>query len=149
MLDPTCKLTPVLQRQYCELVADGVPRMHAAWACGVDPDTVRNWIKRGDRGEPIFSDFSAAVKRAQADAVADRVRLIKAASKDGSWQAAAWWLERRHPSEFGRSDRDKARERKQQSQTSDTRPRVREVVVRDRSEAGQGIQDMGSPESLP
>jgi hypothetical protein len=53
--------------------------------------------------------FLAAVKKAQADAVAANVQLIQIAAREGTWQAAAWWLERRHPDQYG-SDRKRVKE---------------------------------------
>jgi hypothetical protein len=63
--------------------------------------------KKERRGK--FRDFWDAIKKAEAEAVFDRVQCIKAASDKGTWQAAAWWLERRYPDEFS-SDKRTIRE---------------------------------------
>jgi hypothetical protein len=55
-----------------------------------------------------FRDFRDALKKAEAEAVCGRLERICAAGK-GTLQAAAWWLERRHPDEFG-SDKRTIRE---------------------------------------
>jgi hypothetical protein len=53
----------------------------------VDLDTFANWLRR-------FPEFSAAVKAAEADAELAMVQRVRTAA-DESWQAAAWWLERK------------------------------------------------------
>jgi hypothetical protein len=42
------------------------------------------------------------VSKARADAVVRNVTLIQKAASEGSWQAAAWWLERAAPNSYGR-----------------------------------------------
>jgi len=42
------------------------------------------------------------ITKARADAVVRNVTLIQKAAQDGSWQAAAWWLERAVPGQYGR-----------------------------------------------
>jgi hypothetical protein len=41
-----------------------------------------------------------AYKKAEARAVVQRVRAIRSAGETGTWQAAAWWLERCFPEDF-------------------------------------------------
>ena len=48
-----------------------------------------------------FREFREAVERARAEAVARNVALVQKAADD-SWQAAAWWLERSRPDQYGR-----------------------------------------------
>lgn len=62
-------------------------------------------MKRGsDSKAGVYFEFFEAVKTAEAQAVARSVATIQAASRK-SWQAAAWWLERKHPDEWGRKER--------------------------------------------
>jgi hypothetical protein len=47
-----------------------------------------------------------AIEKAEGEAEAVYTALVaKAAMDPKSWTAAAWWLERRHPDDFGRKDR--------------------------------------------
>ena len=50
-----------------------------------------------------LSDFSDAVSRARARAKADALGAIRVGMRD-DWRAAAWFLERSFPEEFGRRD---------------------------------------------
>lgn len=49
--------------------------------------------------------FSAAIKEARATSEVHAVGLIRKAAEDGSWQAAAWYLERSMPAKWGRWER--------------------------------------------
>lgn len=52
--------------------------------------------------EEEYVAFWNDIAKARADAIVRNVTLIQKAAQDGSWQAAAWWLERTAPSEYGR-----------------------------------------------
>ncbi len=89
----------------------------------IHPGTVRNWRARYEIANPQINDttgklrtyaddghtptipqlhaFFAADKKATSEARVDKLATIEQAGKDGKWQAAAWWLERRYPDEYG------------------------------------------------
>lgn len=90
-------------------VAAGLPNETAAKLAGIDVRTLYAWKRRGKAGEEPFVQFLHALMRHQAEAVAKAVEAIRAAAERGEWRAAAWWLERRHPDEYG-SDRKRLRE---------------------------------------
>jgi hypothetical protein len=52
-----------------------------------------------------YSGFSDAIKKAESEAEVRVVAHVLKAATDGTWQAAAWWLERRRPHDYGRRDR--------------------------------------------
>jgi len=54
-------------------------------------DTFYEWMK-----DPTFSE---QVEKAEADAEVRFVTKVASASEE-TWQAAAWWLERRRPDDF-------------------------------------------------
>ena len=89
------KYTPECVRLIVTAVEQGVPYRHACAIAGISEDTFANWRK-------AKSDFSEAIKSAEGRAVAGRLARIRKA-EDTSWQAAAWWLERKYPHEFGRT----------------------------------------------
>jgi len=99
------KLTPEVQKVIVDRVASGVPLKYAAQAAGIGERTLRRWVADGKSGAKPFTALVAALKKAEADAIARNVGLIqKEAAK--TWTAAAWWLERRHPKQFGNSRRE-------------------------------------------
>ena len=92
------KITPEIETKLLELLAIGVTRKIAAAACGICDDTIANHEKRS-------SGFSEAIKKASAEAICHKIRAIRDAIDGGTWQAAAWWLERRQFEDWGRKDR--------------------------------------------
>lgn len=85
---------------------------------GIAKSTWYSWKKQGeeaevkfDKGEELtaneklFLDFLDAIKKSRAIAVRNYVTQIAKASSDGSWQAAAWWLERTDFKKWGRKDK--------------------------------------------
>jgi hypothetical protein len=73
------------------------------YACGqvrIHPDTYTNWIAKGDAGEEPFATFSALARESRANYIADRLRVIHEAAP-ADWKAAAWYLERACPEDFG------------------------------------------------
>ena len=110
------KLTPAVQKSICTDIADGLDQKHAALRAGVSPRTVQHWLTVGrrsanstDETELLCVAFLASYEKAVADAVAANVMLVQIAAREGTWQAAAWWLERRHPDQYG-SDRKRVKE---------------------------------------
>lgn len=52
--------------------------------------------------EDAYVAFWENLKKARADAIVRNVTNIQKAAADGSWQAAAWWLERTVPETYGK-----------------------------------------------
>lgn len=101
MARPT-KLTPDVRDRVATMIRSGAYAEQAARAAGIAPSTYYSWLERGEGGERPFSEFSEAVKTAEAQAEQQRVEHIQDAADAGTWQAAAWWLERRFPGRWGR-----------------------------------------------
>ena len=73
-----------------------------------DGREVRQKVAKGG----IASDLEAkqlelldAVEKARAEAEVRNVHLIQQAAQGGTWQAAAWFLERSHPGKWGRREK--------------------------------------------
>lgn len=99
------KLTPATQQRIVTAIAAGNTREMAAAYAGIHRATLFAWIAAGEKASRgRFRDFSDALKKAEAQAVVTSVAIIRRAASE-SWQAAAWWLERRYPDEWGRKDR--------------------------------------------
>jgi hypothetical protein len=76
-----------------QLLADGVPKTHAAAVAGVSEATLHRWVNEDDK-------FKSEVRAAESAAVALRVQRIgKAGEKD--WRADSWYLERTQKATFG------------------------------------------------
>ena len=81
----------VVTRLTQALRAGNTRRASCAYS-GISEDTFANWL--ADK-----SEFAEAVKKAESDAEVRNVAIIQKAA-DSTWQAAAWWLERKHKAEW-------------------------------------------------
>lgn len=88
---------------------------HASAAAGISKPTLYAWMEKGRKEqerieaglepnpeESDFLEFFNAVEKARAEAVARNVAIIQKSAHSGTWQAAAWWLERTQQQIFGR-----------------------------------------------
>jgi hypothetical protein len=81
----------VVTRLTQALRAGNTRRASCAYA-GISEDTFAIWLRD-------ISAFSDAIKKAEGDAEVRNVAIIQRAA-DTTWQAAAWWLERKHKAEW-------------------------------------------------
>lgn len=106
------KLSPELIISLCLDIRNGMPYKYACAKAGISERVFHKWKSAGmDEGpksngkeNKAFVQFVQSIKKADAEAIDRNVSLIQVAAKT-SWQAAAWWLERRFPKDFGRVDR--------------------------------------------
>lgn len=89
------KYTPEIVERLLKAIRLGMAYKHAAAYAGISEDTFYTWMKEK-------TEFSEQVKEAEADGIATNFAKIQKAATNGSWQASAWILERRHPEEYGR-----------------------------------------------
>ena len=87
-----------MQASLCVWLKKGCSYKDACAMEGISYETFRTW-----QGEK--SVFSVALKKAEAECKVARIQTVLKAS-DKSWQAAAWWLERRCPEEYGRAPKE-------------------------------------------
>uniref|UniRef100_A0A6H1ZL13 Uncharacterized protein n=1 Tax=viral metagenome TaxID=1070528 RepID=A0A6H1ZL13_9ZZZZ len=127
------KLTPDRQAIIIEFIESGNYISTACDAAGITRQTYLNWLEWGEEeaknGGGLYFNFFEAIKKAQAQAEAERVARVRAAGigggvskrrvttfKDGTetieetfqtpqWLADMTHLERRHPERWGRRDR--------------------------------------------
>jgi hypothetical protein len=101
------KFTEEVRARVLEAIASGVPRRVGAEYAGISERTLQTFLARArDAQSGPYLQFSQALKKAEATAVIAAVGRIRNHGRD-SWQADAWWLERRYPEEWGRQDRTK------------------------------------------
>lgn len=70
-------------------------KLAAAYA-GIGESTFYLWMSQARDGDPEKLELLESLKRAEAESAAHSLAVIKKAAQDGTWQAAAWVLERRH-----------------------------------------------------
>lgn len=92
------KFTPERCARLITLRRELVPLVHCLDAVGITHATMENWRRRE---EPEYVAFFEELARAEAEAIAENMVVIRAAAARGNWQAAAWQLERLFPDEFG------------------------------------------------
>ncbi len=92
------KRTPKLEGQLAECFRLGMSIPQACDACGISQTQFRTWRKK-------HRDFQDLIRRAEAEGVKLNLAVIQAAAASGkSWQAAAWFLERKYPEQWGRTE---------------------------------------------
>jgi hypothetical protein len=91
------KYTPEIIERICYSLSQGNTRTTAAICAGISKETFYQYLNE-------FPDFSDAIKRAEEQAIEHYVNVIHAASGQ-TWQAAAWYLERRRPADFSKQDK--------------------------------------------
>jgi transposase len=103
MARPT-KLTPDTHKRIVQAIQLGATYELAAQYGGVAYNTFNEWMKAGEANKTgAFREFYDAVKEAEGKGAIGWLAKIEAAANDGSWQAAAWKLERRYPHEYGKT----------------------------------------------
>lgn len=97
-----------------KLKRTGINDKDIAAYIGVRPETFSRWIN--EPKTELQSQLRQALKKAEAEAKAAALSKIqKAGMEGGSWQALAWWLERKFPHEFAKPEVQLQREQMQQS----------------------------------
>jgi hypothetical protein len=116
----TALLDVIKEQTLLDYIRIGTPVRKAVAASGIAEKTFYNWMSRGmaererqalvpnakkNPTEVIFLQFLQRVEQARAEAIMKKVAVIAKSGNDGDWRAAAWWLERQVPEEFGKTDR--------------------------------------------
>ena len=109
-LPPHAKYSADRHATIVEAIRVGNSKAVATRLAGVQDTTFHDWCKQGRDMPGRFPQYAKLVEdveQALAEFEASRVALVKTAGDNGAWQAAAWWLERRKPDDWGRHDRIK------------------------------------------
>jgi len=100
------KLTEEMIEKAAKLIAAGNYHKTVAQYLGIHEATWWRWLQKGETAKSkrsIYRKLYEAVKKAEAEAQIRNVAIIQKAAQE-TWQAAAWWLERRYPELWGRKD---------------------------------------------
>ncbi|QDP47519.1 MAG: hypothetical protein Unbinned4350contig1002_4 [Prokaryotic dsDNA virus sp.] len=109
------KESAAIVQSLVKILSMGAYKREAARHSGISESCLNKWIERGAaerrhqaqgkkarKRESAYLQFLLAIEKAMADAQISDLALITQAAQKGSWQAAAWKLERRNPSKWGR-----------------------------------------------
>lgn len=97
------KLTHEFVKDAARLAEGGLKNVDICKALGIHESTLYAWLK--DEKNPLASELSEELEKARAKRKAFMIQTITKAAREGTWQAAAWWLERCYPKEFAKPDR--------------------------------------------
>lgn len=145
------KLTPEVQETVCRLVREGNYLSTAARAAGICDATRILWMNKAKEEvgcgitSSIYIDFFVAVQ--EAEAVAQRqllCQVAQAAQEPKLWGAAAWILERRWASMFGRNDKTKLEVTGADGDSIKHEVKVNVVRVEDIAQALTILSDVGA-----
>ena len=101
------KLDQELIEQVSLIIRQGNYAQTACEMVGIGTTTYYRWLETAekDNAPKIYREFRDAIKRAEAQAEVRSVTRIMQAADEGTWQASAWYLERKHPTKWGRNDK--------------------------------------------
>lgn len=95
-----------LQPDLLDRIVDGFRQfgsVHmAAHYAGLDDQTVWNYLNRAEKDRGIFAELATKARQAQMEFAKRHLDNITRAAEQGTWQAAAWILERTLPDIYGR-----------------------------------------------
>ena len=94
------KLTPAVQKSICEMIAAVATLQEAAYANGLDPSTVYDWLNKGkDQPGSIYANFSKAIEVARHQRTMGLKAQIRGHGKK-DWRALAALGAITDPAEF-------------------------------------------------
>lgn len=93
------KYTPETVKKLTQALELGATHELACGFAGIGVSTFHEWMNE----KPEFAEL---IKLSEGKAAYKWLEKIEQAASDGNWQAAAWKLERRYPSAYGRQVQD-------------------------------------------
>jgi transposase len=97
------KLTDAVITKLAEAIRLGATYEIACKYAGVTYQTLRNWIIDGEtaREGSAARNLRDKLEEAEGRGAVQWLAVIEKAAKEGTWQAAAWKLERRYNKDYG------------------------------------------------
>lgn len=98
------KLTAETKERLVRAIQQGNYYEPACKYAGITYSAFRQWMKKGEAGEPKYAQFFEDIKKAEAAA---EIRMIQEWQRQApeDWKAIATFLERRYPDRWGKKDR--------------------------------------------
>lgn len=100
---PKEKLTKELVKEAVTLVQSGASNKDVIAYLGVNQATFYRWLSNPKTENQ--RELCKLLKKAETERKVWHLQRIHKAAEEGSWQASAWYLERRYPQEFGKAHR--------------------------------------------
>ena len=97
------KLTKELIREASKYIGGGLTNRDTCAILGVSEGAFYKWLQEPRTGLEV--ELYDAIEKAKATRKAFMIQSITSAARGGTWQAAAWYLERQYPAEYARPDR--------------------------------------------
>ena len=97
------KLTKDFVKEAAKLISGGLTNRDACAVLGVSETAFYRWLQEPRKGLEV--ELWEAIEKAKATRKAFMLQSITSAARNGTWQAAAWYLERQYPAEYARPDR--------------------------------------------
>lgn len=94
------EMDPEKVKAFLGAVGDGMSNKMACALSGISDSSLYEWLKAAEEGNAKYAAFLDKYKNAKAKFVRKHVKSIEAASRNGSWQASAWMLERCCPEDY-------------------------------------------------
>jgi len=93
------QLTAEMEERFLKAVRLGCPIKDACGCAGISESLYYKWAEEAREGKSArakrFAEFMERIKSTQGEATQAWLAMIEKAAMGGSWQAAAWKLERR------------------------------------------------------
>lgn len=117
------RLTQEMVDETIRLKADGLSNGDIVCALGIHESTFYRWI--GDPKNKLRRELSEGLKKEESAFKRALLTTIRSAAlaRNQYWTTAAWLLERKHPDEFGKADRQRDDDK------SDAAPKIMLGVV--------------------
>ena len=106
------KYNTEIVKKICKSLENGSSYLDAAISAGIAESTFYRWKKEKNQ-------FYKDIKKAESKCVDNDLKAITKAINQGTWQAAAWRLERKRPNEFGRNVAENKKDDKKKEIISD------------------------------
>lgn len=97
------KLTEELAKEAIGLIADGASNQDVINYLGVAEGTFYTWLR--EPKNDAQRALAQGMKKAETKRKIWHLQRIHRAAENGDWKASAWYLERRYPNEYARTQR--------------------------------------------